>query len=155
MLVLLCYNKKKEREINMDYRYETKSEARDFHKQRKAFIIFNNKLEFLPEGSSMSHFEYCQIKGISKEEFNRITRGYYLNENTVFYKDNFIYDDDVINEALYYLDEISEKLKINEFNIIFGQLPEQDFALDYNYGKYETGIIIKNNSTPKKITKSI
>lgn len=30
----------------MDYRYETKDEARDFHKQRKAFIILNNVLEF-------------------------------------------------------------------------------------------------------------
>ena len=38
----------------MDYRYETKDEARDFHKQRKAFIILYGKLEFLPEGSRKS-----------------------------------------------------------------------------------------------------
>ena len=25
----------------MDYRYETKDDARDFHKQRKAFVILN------------------------------------------------------------------------------------------------------------------
>ena len=36
---------------NMDYRYETKNEARDFHKQRRAFIILDNILEFLPKGS--------------------------------------------------------------------------------------------------------
>ena len=58
----------------MDYRYETKDEARDFHKQRKAFVILNNELEFLPNGSSMSHFEYCQLKGISKELFNKIVK---------------------------------------------------------------------------------
>ena len=57
----------------MDYRYETKDEARDFHKQRKAFIILNDVLEFLPEGSLMSHYEYCQTKGLNKEEFNKIT----------------------------------------------------------------------------------
>lgn len=51
----------------------------------------------------MSHFEYCQTKGLNKEEFNKITRGYYLNKNLVFYKDNFIYDDDLIEESLKYL----------------------------------------------------
>lgn len=31
----------------MDYRYETKNEAREFHKQRTAFIIYENKIEFI------------------------------------------------------------------------------------------------------------
>ena len=129
----------------MDYRYETKDEARDFHKQRKAFIILNGELEFLPEGSSKSHYEYCEEKGFSKEEFNKITRGYYLNGNAVFYKDNFIYDDEVIANAMQVLDEISKRVGVNEFNIYFGQLPEKGFALDYHYGRYENGTIIKNN----------
>ena len=129
----------------MDYRYETKAEARDFHKQRKAFIILNGKLEFLPEGSSLSHYEYCQTKGLSKEEFNSITRGYYLNGNAVFYKDNFIYDDEVISNALQVVDEISRIVNSDEFDIYFGQLPEQGFALDYHYGKYINGIISTND----------
>lgn len=127
----------------MDYRYETKDEARDFHKLRKAFIILNGILEFLPEGSSMSHFEYCSTKGLSKEEFNQITRGYYLNKNTIFYKDNFIYDEKVIEEALQVVGEIAEKIQENEFDIYFGQLPDQNFALDYHYGKYKDGKVIK------------
>ena len=127
----------------MDYRYETKDEARDFHKLRKAFIILNGVLEFLPEGSSMSHFEYCSTKGLSKEEFNQITRGYYLNKNTIFYKDNFIYDEKVIEEALQVVGEIAEKIQENEFDIYFGQLPDQNFALDYHYGKYKDGKVIK------------
>lgn len=104
----------------MDYRYETKDDARDFHKQRKAFIVLNGELEFLPEGSGMSHFEYCQTKGLSKEEFNQITRGYYLNGNTIFYKDNFIYDDEVIATALQVVDEVSEIIGIDEFELYFG-----------------------------------
>ncbi len=132
-------------ESKMDFRYETKDEARDFHKQRKAFIILNGVLEFLPEGSAMSHFEYCQSKGIDKNIFNEITRGYYLNGNLIFYKDNFIYDDYLICEALRYVDEISSKLSLNEFEIYFGQLPEQNFALDYHYGKYYNGTIIRND----------
>lgn len=127
----------------MDYRYETKDDARDFHKQRKAFIILNGVLEFLPEGSAMSHFEYCQIKGLDKNEFNKITRGYYLNGNVIFYKDNFIYDEGVINEALNYLEEISTRVLVDEFEIYFGQLPEENFALDFHYGTYSKGTGLK------------
>ena len=127
----------------MDYRYETKNEARDFHKQRKAFIILNGVLEFLPEGSAMSHYEYCQTKGIDKETFNTITRGFYLNGNTIFYKDNFIYDDELIKEALEHVSEIAEKVNEEKFEIYFGTLPEKNFAYDYHYGKYENGKISK------------
>lgn len=132
--------------MDLDYRYETKDEARDFHKQRKAFIILNDKLEFLPEESTMSHFEYCQTKGLDKDSFNKITRGYYLNGNVVFYKDDFIFDDNVINEALNYIEEISSKVLVSEFEIYFGQLPEKNFALDFHYGKYLNGTIFKNDS---------
>ena len=125
----------------MDYRYETKDEARDFHKQRKAFIILNGELEFLPEGSSKSHYEYCEEKGFSKEEFNKITRGYYLNGNAVFYKDNFIYDDEVIKNALGVINRIADIVNASEFDIYFGQLPDQGFALDYHYGRYINGVV--------------
>lgn len=127
----------------MDYRYETKDEAREFHKQRTAFIILNGELEFLPNGSAMSHYEYCQTKNLDKNSFNKITRGYYLNGNLVFYKDNFIFDDNVIDEALKYVEEISLKILVNEFNIYFGLLPEEDFALDFHYGRYSKGNIVK------------
>ena len=127
----------------MDYRYETKNEARDFHKQRRAFIILNHTLEFLPEGSAMSHFEYCESKGLDKEAFNKITRGFYLNGSAVFYKDNFIYDKEVIEESLQHMDEISEIVGTKEFEIYFGELPNEGFAYDYHYGKYENGQIVK------------
>ena len=130
----------------MDYRYETKEEVRDFHRQRKAFVILNKKLDFLPEGSSMSHFEYCETKGLDKETFNKITRGFYLNGRVIFYKDNFIFDEELINESLNYLDEIAKKVLSNEFEIYFGELPEENFAPAFYYGKYSNGIVIKNSS---------
>ncbi len=129
----------------MDYRYETKDDARDFHKKRRAFIIWNQVLEFLPEGSSMSHFEFCESKGIDKETFNKITRGFYLNGTVVFYKDNFIYDKELIADALKYIEEISKIVKEEELDIYFGELPTQGFAYDYHYGKYIKGKIIKND----------
>ena len=127
----------------MDYKKKKKNEARDFHKQRKAFIILNGVLEFLPEGSAMSHYEYCQTKGMDKETFNTITRGFYLNGNTIFYKDNFIYDEELIKEALEHVNEIAEKVNEEKFEIYFGTLPDQGFAYDYHYGKYEKGKISK------------
>ena len=66
-----------------------------------------------------------------------------LSGNVVFYKDNFIFDDEVIENALNVVDEIYKKINIDEFEIYFGQLPEQGFALDYHYGKYVNGKIIK------------
>lgn len=133
----------------MDYQYETRDGARDFHKQRKAFIILNHVIEFLPEGSTMSHFEYCLSKGIEKEAFNKITRGFFINGAVVFYKNNFNYDDDVINEALKYIEEISYTVNSTRFEIYFGELPEQGFVYDYHYGKYENGKVLKNKTKSK------
>ena len=130
----------------MDFRYELREEAKDFHRKRKAFVIMNNKLEFLPEGTTIMHYDYCKEKGMSKEEFNNITRGYYLDGlGVVFYKDNFIYDDKVISEGLQFINEISEHFGVNEFEIYFGHIVEQNFKLDYHYGKYIDGTIILEN----------
>lgn len=129
----------------IDYRYETKNEARNFHQNRRAFIIYNNTLEFLPYQSEMSHFEYCSKKGIHKDDFNELTRGYYLSGNLVFYKNNFIFDDELISDALNYIPEISAILNLTDFNIYFGQIPEENFKLDLYYGKFLNGKIIKNN----------
>ncbi len=136
----------------MDYRYETKESARDFHKQRRAFLIYKNKVEFMPKGCHMSHYEYSQIKGMSKEEFNKMTRGCLIGDNVLFYKDNFIYDDLVIKEALEHIDEIALELDRNEFNIYFGALPQDNFKPDFLYGKYKNGEVIRlgQSSSPRR-----
>lgn len=127
----------------MDYRYETKESARDFHKQRRAFLIYKNEVEFMPQNCCMSHYEYCQTKDMSKEIFNTITRGCFINGNILFYKDNFIYDDLVIKEALEHIEKIAKELNQSEFNIYFGALPQDDFKPDFLYGKYKNGKIIR------------
>jgi hypothetical protein len=87
----------------------------------------------------MSHYEYCLSKNIDKDTFNKITRGYYLDNKLVFYKDNFIYDNNLIKDAINHLNEIVDELDIDECYIYFGQLPDKGFALDYFYGKYVKG----------------
>lgn len=130
----------------MDYRYETKDDARDFHKARRAFIIYKNKVEFLPSQSAMSHYEYCKTKGIEKDKFNTISRGWFLNGNMVFYKDNWFYDDELIKMSLKFIPQIAKKLDLKEFNIYFGQLPQENFKLDYFYGVFKNHEIIPNTS---------
>lgn len=137
----------------MDYRHETADEARSFHARRIAFVIINNAVHFIPKGSSMSHYEYCAKLGIEKNIFNELVRGYYINGVLVTYKDNFIYDNKVIDELLNHINEIATKLKKSSFEVYFGQIVENNFELDYHYGKYECGNIIKTN--PKNLKKLV
>ena len=127
----------------MDYRYETKDEARDYHKKRRAFLIINDTVELIPLGCDKSHFEYCTEKGISKEEFNKLTRGYYMDGRMVFYKDDFIYDDNLMKEAFKHIDEIMILLDITLCDLYFGVVVSDNFRPDYYFGKYEYGSLLK------------
>lgn len=127
----------------MDYRYETKDSARDFRHRRRDFLIYDSELLFLPRGSELSHFEYCTRVGIDRESFNNLTRGYFLDDFVCFYKNDFGYDSDVIKEALPYLDEISLHVGRDIFSVYFGILPDQNFKLDYCYGRYIYGSVMQ------------
>lgn len=132
-----------------DYRYVTKEESRDFHRKRRAFVIYKGELSFIDEGSDMSHWEFCtnQFPDITKDKFNNITRGYYLDGNLVFYKDNFCYDDALINEALKFVPEIKEKLGVSNVKINFGLKvgkPGENWPMNYYYGES-----LKNNKIEK------
>lgn len=102
---------------NPDFRYVTKDESREFHKMRRAFVIFKKELYFIEKGSDMSHWEFCQKHSpeMTKDKFNEITRGYYLSGDLVFYKDNFYYNENVIKEALNYITEIKTQRCKNKF----------------------------------------
>ena len=123
----------------IDFRYITKNESREFHSRRRAFVIYDGKLYIIRKGSTMSHWEFCQSKlpNITKDIFNQLTRGYYIDNELVFYKDNFIYDNNVINEALQYVKKIKSRLHIDSCKIYFGLIigePGTDWAKDYYYG---------------------
>lgn len=83
----------------MDYRYEIAKEGRDLHRRRNAFIVIDKKIYYLI-ASEKTHWEFCQETNISKEKFNQLTRGYYIDGNIVFYKGNFIYDQALICDAM-------------------------------------------------------
>lgn len=117
----------------MDYRYETNDKAREFHKKRTAFIVIKDKLYYI-RNSEQSHWEFCKKKGISKEQFNKMTRGYYIDENIVFYKGNFTYDEDLIKDGLKYIMKIKEDCKLGKMKIYFGlRIPKKDEPWEYNY----------------------
>jgi hypothetical protein len=123
---------------NVDFRYETKDESRDFHSKRRAFVIFQNELFFIEKGSPMSHWEFCLNRfNLSKEVFNQLVRGYYLDGDLVFYKDNFVYDEGVVQEALKYVSQIKSLLNLDEVKLYFGLIvgkPGEYWPYDYFYG---------------------
>ena len=87
---------------------------------------------------------------MTKKEFNSITRGYYLDGDLVFYKDNFTYDNNVINEALEFAKKIKSTLKLeNTIKIYFGLVvgvPGEDWPKDYYYGNLQKNNTIKKSN---------
>ncbi len=142
-------------EENVDFRYVTKDESRDFHAKRRAFVIYKNELFFIEKGSSMSHWEFCSSKlNLNKDVFNQLTRGYYLDGNLVFYKDNFSYDENVINEALKYVSQIKQILNTTDVKIYFGLIvgePGGNWPFEYYYGEsLVNGKIIQSKDNIKE-----
>ena len=76
----------------------TQQNVEDFHKQRTAFLIINNNVLFLTN-SKLSHFEWAQTLNVTEETFKTLTRGYVLNNDIIFYKGKFEFDDQVVSDA--------------------------------------------------------
>lgn len=120
----------------VDFRYVTKDNARDFHKRRRAFVIYKGNVLFIKEGSPESHWEFCKknIPDITKDEFNQIIRGYYLNGDIVFYKDNFTYDEEVIKGSIKYINLIKKECHVEKVKVYFGLIVgESDGIWPYTY----------------------
>lgn len=77
---------------------EINEKVGNFHQQRTAFIILDNKVLYL-KNSKLSHLQWAKELGIDEIKFNSLTRGYVLNNDIVFYKGNFEYDKQVITDA--------------------------------------------------------
>ena len=95
-------------------------EESDYHKRRRAFIIYNGEVFFVKKGEDKSHYEFALELGIDKETFSTLCRGYYLDGELVFYKGNFVYDDELVSFAKDYIKVIKEKLNLGEFKVYFG-----------------------------------
>jgi len=122
--------------------FERNTSDRDFHQRRRAFLIVNNQIYFMKKGSTQSHWEYCQesFPDISKDEFNKIIRGFYLDGDVVFYKGNFTYDDEVIETSLKYLSKIKDELGAAKMEIYFGTIidtTKEIWPYDYHYGRID------------------
>ena len=124
----------------MEYDLENESSSdktRDFHKNRIAFIIYNNMVYYMKD-TVLSHWEFAQTLGIEKEIFDNLCRGYYLEGKLIFYKGNFEYDVELINYAKCYFEEIKRELKLEKVNVYFGQKIGkigEAWPPDYFYGE--------------------
>ena len=124
--------------MGYDFNNESNSdEVKAFHQKRIAFIIYQEKVFYIKD-STFSHWEFAQTLGISREEFDELCRGYYLDEKLIFYKGNFVYDDELIDFARKYFDEIKRELKLEKVNVYFGQKIGkigEAWPPDYFYGE--------------------
>jgi len=95
----------------------------EFHKKRIAFMIINDDIMFL-QNSPMTHFEWAKsiedkVK-IDLSNFDKITRGYYLNNEIFFYQGNFDANDQVISDAKKYTKIICNKFNLNNPSVYAG-----------------------------------
>jgi len=98
---------------------EEQEKTESFHSKRIAFLIINNDILFL-KNSTMSHLQWAKSIGISEEKFNNITRGYCLNNDMVFYKGNFEFDDLVIEDANKFASKIKENCNLSFAKVYAG-----------------------------------
>lgn len=99
-----------------------KQKEADFHKKRVAFLIINNEIMFLQD-SAMSHFDWAKSLGQEKfdiNNFDSITRGYFMENNIYFYCGNFEVNDNVIKEAKKFTPIICKKYNISFPNVYGG-----------------------------------
>lgn len=78
-----------------------------FHQSRIAFMIIDNEIMYLYD-SGMSHLEWYLSLKLPEEKFDNVVRGYYKDGKVIFYKGDFMYDDEVIEYAKYYGNSIKE-----------------------------------------------
>ena len=90
-----------------------------FHKSRLAFMIIDDEIMYL-ENSGMSHIEWYRSLGLDENRFNDIVRGYYKNGRLIFYKGDFMYDDETIECAKKYARIIKEKVNDNNLEVWVG-----------------------------------
>ncbi len=91
----------------------------EYHKTRIAFMIIDGEIKFL-EYSVMSHKEWYESLSLKQEDFNNIVRGYILDNKAVFYKGNFIYDEEVIKIAEEFSTIIKDKYNIRNLEVWVG-----------------------------------
>lgn len=131
----MAYNTK-EFEVHNDF-------VDDFHKNRIAFLILNNKVNLL-KNSTMSHLEWFKsLGGKSEEEFNKIVRGYFFEGDLVFYFGNFEYNEEFATKVKDVAESVCKSIDLDNCNIYLGLIKVKNergfFPPDKLIGMLENG----------------
>jgi hypothetical protein len=103
-------------------------DARNFHKQRRMFVIKNNQLIIAPENVDYSHAEWFRLLGWLNEDnaldlMNSLVRGYVDETGIYFYKGyTFFIDEDAKESFFRFVNELNNLLKFNSNLHVFGGL---------------------------------
>lgn len=90
-----------------------------FHISRVAFMIIEDKIIYL-NNSKLSHIEWYNSLNYDLDKFDAIVRGYYRDGKIVFYKGDFEYDEEVIENAKRYGNEIREYVENKNAEVYVG-----------------------------------
>lgn len=92
---------------------ETEKRERQFHCQRKAFAIYDDKLNWNPD-NFYSHHEWLVETGLfSEAQFEDLVRGYIDNTGIYFYQgNNFETNEYVEDIAKSYMNSIDKELPV-------------------------------------------
>ena len=95
------------------------NEEQKFHISRLAFMIIEDKIIYL-SNSKLSHIEWYKSLNYDLDKFDMIVRGYYRDGKIVFYKGDFEYDEEVIQNARKYGNEIRKYVDDKNAEIYVG-----------------------------------
>ena len=98
---------------------EEKKIEGELHKKRIAFMIINNEIMFL-QNSPMTHYEWAKSIGADLTNFDKVTRGFVLNNEIFFYQGYFDVNDQVILDAKKYTGIICENFNLKNPNVFAG-----------------------------------
>ena len=119
-------------EFEKKYGFKENEKTIAFHKSRRMFCIYQNKLFIAEENLLYSHAVWFEEEGwVSRKEddlMNSITRGIVDNSGDVYFYVgyNFEINDETENVFFLHLEELVEKLKLKSTAKIFGGLIKQN-----------------------------
>lgn len=95
------------------------SDEISFHKDIIAFVVYNNEIKYLKD-SMLSYEAWCDTLGIDKVSFNKLIRGYIMNNEIIYYQGDFEYNEEVINTCVDTYETIAKDNNLVNYSVYCG-----------------------------------
>ena len=89
------------------------------------FMIYNNEIKFLSD-PNMDHRDWYKSLGGNLDEYDKVIRGFVINNQLIFFKGNLSYDNEVIDMARKCAPIMKERLNNPNLKVCCGINPGHD-----------------------------